>query len=1185
MQMKNKRANWIILFTVLALLINLGGRTFAAKLTLPVWFDSVGTFLIAYIAGPVCGGIVGFTNNIIYGIYVEQQSVYCIVGALLGITVGYFSRKKVFETQFATMTLGMGLAVFSTAIAVFINTLLYRGMSGNVWGNQVMAMCIDQGLPRYIAYVLGQFCVEFLDKLISVEIVYFLLKSYRFIRKRKQKGQRVIAKVLIAAVALGLCANGTKTASAKEDKDDKKEYDSYIQITYSNEEGLLSGEANDIAQTKDGKLWIGTYAGLFKYDGIRFTLFQDIGSVKNVNTLFVDEEGRLWVGTNDDGVTIIINEHAVNVLNDENGLLSNSVKSIVCDSSGLYYIGTPEGLSVVSLSGGVKVIRSFDELNNVTRMSADNNGNIVAVTERGQVVWLHEGEIVSTPKSIKDNESYSTAYFTDDERLLLGTTGQDIYIYNMVSGEPELADRQLIDGVETINTFYQTEDNEIFVCSDSGIGLITKNGKHYRLNTHNFTSSIDNMLIDYQGNLWFSSSRLGLLELCRSPFLELFPKIGETAVVNSVEKWNSMLYCGTDNGLVIVDENRGRRVENELTELLLDTRIRCLKVDSNNVLWIATAGMGVYRIEVNNAGKFAIDNLTEEDGMPGMRFRQIMECSDGKMMISGDYGVAVLSGNRIEKVLDSENGLSNERSLCLLEYKDACYIGSDGGGITRLNPDNTTAGITKKDGLSSNVILRMVYDPVSDGVFIVTSNGLCYMSPQGEISRLDNFPYSNNFDMICMQDGTCWILSSAGIYIAESGELIKNTRKDYPLINSKRGFRATLVANAWMYRADNEVYLCCDSGVVHVNMSQYDSAEKSYRMILDHVEVDGERMEINRIDTLRLSAQAEQIVFAPEVLNYSMNDPYVSVMLDGADAKEKICLLSELDKFTYTNLKPGTYVFRISILDGIDGNVIETGRYMIEKEIEMYQNWWFKLYVLIIAALVLVWITWFITRTQAQRTLLKQQFELEYAKKQIKMSNETIISIARTVDAKDSNTSEHSFRVSEYSVAIAKRLGYSKEKCENLRQMALLHDIGKIGIPDAILNKPAKLTDEEYEIMKTHVIRGGEILKDFTMIDNVSVGALYHHEKYDGTGYCHGLKGEEIPLDARIIGIADAFDAMTANRVYRKQLDINMVINELKRCSGTQFDPKLVDIMLSLIEERIIDVESLYEKSKGEHES
>ena len=180
---------------------------------------------------------------------------------------------------------------------------------------------------------------------------------------------------------------------------------------------------------------------------------------------------------------------------------------------------------------------------------------------------------------------------------------------------------------------------------------------------------------------------------------------------------------------------------------------------------------------------------------------------------------------------------------------------------------------------------------------------------------------------------------------------------------------------------------------------------------------------------MTLSAENEQLVFEPEVLNYSMNDPYISVYMIGYDKKEKVCLLSELDSVSYAKLKPGKYTFRISVLDGMDGNVVESASYSIKKENEMYQNWWFKLYVLMIAALVLVWITWFITRTQTQKTLIKQKLELEYAKKQIKMGNETILSIARTVDAKDSNTSEHSFRVSQYSLTIAKRLGYSEEKC------------------------------------------------------------------------------------------------------------------------------------------------------------
>lgn len=1178
--MKNKKEYMIVFYTVLALLLDLSGRIMAEKLMLPIWCDSIGTFLMAYVAGPICGGVVGFTNNIIYGIFVEQQSVYCVLGALIGVAVGYLAKKKVFETQFKTITLGMGLAVFSTFIAVIINVLLYDGTCGNIWGDQVMLLCMDSGFPKYISYLLGQFCVEFLDKLICVEIVFWLIKVIRNKRNNNIIGDKKrnpkIAGIIFAAAVTGIFSENVMVMAGEQSDD----YDSYVQIEYANEEGLLSGEANDIEQTKDGKLWIGTYAGLFKYDGGKFTLFNDVPSVKNVNCLYVDEEGRLWTGTNDDGITIFINEHVMNVIDEENGLLSNYVNDIVSDSNGNYYIGTTEGIALVSLSGGVKITKSYEQIKNIICMSADQNGTVVGVTDRGEIYWLRDGEIITSPIKFAENKAYRSACFTEDNRLLLGTTDNDVLIYDMTADTPYLIREFSVEEIEGINSFYVTDNNELFICSDTGVVVVQKDLSCKKLNTNNFMSSINNMLIDYQGNLWFSSSRLGLLEMCKSPFVEVFSKIGEESVVNTTEKWQGLLFCGTDDGLIIVDENRGEKVDNEISELLLNTEISCIKADSHDNLWIATTGMGVYKISVKSDGGYNIKQFTEDDGIPGMRFHNICEAKDGTILIAGDYGAAVLSDDFVEQVFSAQNGLVNEKSLCLLEYKNAYYIGSDGGGITKVEDGEIVRNIGKKDGLSSDVILRMIYDPSTAGVFIVTSNGLCYMSSHGQIKSLDQFPYSNNYDMVCDEDGTCWVLGSSGIYVAKVSDLLENTKCDYPLVDAKRGFRSSLTANAWLCRDGDQVYLCCDNGVVKINMSKYDMTAKSYRMILDHVEVDGAKYEINRADTFKLSSQMGKIVFEPEVLNYSMNDPYVSYFLEGYDTGETVCLLSELGKVEYADLKSGTYVFRISILDGIAGNVVESASYTIEKEIEMYQKGWFKLYVLLIAGLVLVWVTWFITRTQTQKTLLKHKYELEYAKKQIQMGNETILSIARTVDAKDTNTSKHSFRVSEYSVAIARKLGYSEEKCENLRQMALLHDIGKIGIPDAILNKPGKLTDEEYEIMKSHVIKGGEILKDFTMIDSVDVGALYHHEKYDGTGYCQGLKGEEIPLDARIIGIADAFDAMTANRVYRNQLDIDVVIAELKRFSGIQFDPALVDILLSLIEDGTIDVTSLYEKSR-----
>lgn len=184
-----------------------------------------------------------------------------------------------------------------------------------------------------------------------------------------------------------------------------------------------------------------------------------------------------------------------------------------------------------------------------------------------------------------------------------------------------------------------------------------------------------------------------------------------------------------------------------------------------------------------------------------------------------------------------------------------------------------------------------------------------------------------------------------------------------------------------------------------------------------------------------------------------------------------------------------------------------------------------------------------------------------------RMTLQTITTIANTIDAKDEYTKGHSKRVSEYSAAIAEELGLSEDEVQNIRSVGLLHDIGKIGVPDSVLNKPGRLTEEEYQLMKQHTVTGGEILKDIGMMPGIDIGAKYHHERYDGKGYPEGLKGEEIPFIARIISVADAYDAMTSNRVYRKQLASEKVMEELEKGIGTQFDPEIAETMIRLLKE------------------
>lgn len=181
---------------------------------------------------------------------------------------------------------------------------------------------------------------------------------------------------------------------------------------------------------------------------------------------------------------------------------------------------------------------------------------------------------------------------------------------------------------------------------------------------------------------------------------------------------------------------------------------------------------------------------------------------------------------------------------------------------------------------------------------------------------------------------------------------------------------------------------------------------------------------------------------------------------------------------------------------------------------------------------------------------------------------DAISALAEALESKDAYTRGHGDRSVEYAVSVAKKIGLPEARMEYLKYAAILHDIGKIGIPDHILNKPTKLTAEEYEIMKSHPEKGAEILRQIAYLQPVVPLVLYHQEEYDGTGYPSGLSGEAIPLEARIVAVIDAYDAMTSDRIYRKALEKEQAVAELKRCSGTQFDPKVVEAFTQVLAEQ-----------------
>ena len=220
----------------------------------------------------------------------------------------------------------------------------------------------------------------------------------------------------------------------------------------------------------------------------------------------------------------------------------------------------------------------------------------------------------------------------------------------------------------------------------------------------------------------------------------------------------------------------------------------------------------------------------------------------------------------------------------------------------------------------------------------------------------------------------------------------------------------------------------------------------------------------------------------------------------------------------------------------------------------------------IVAMVVLLYCFSILDANEVMRTAHEKEVTmlLEKQKDESLMLEQTTLALADTIDAKDKYTSGHSRRVAEYSVMIAEKAGKTEEECKEIYLTALLHDIGKIAIPDAIINKEGKLTDEEYAIIKTHPQVGRDILSKISISPELAIGASFHHERYDGKGYPFGLKGEEIHETARIIAVADTFDAMTSKRSYRDGLPKEKVISELLNGKGTQFDPKFAEIMVDL---------------------
>ncbi len=864
----------------------------------------------------------------------------------------------------------------------------------------------------------------------------------------------------------------------------------------------------------------------------------------------------------------------MNVLDQSSGLPSNSVRCITRASDGYYYVGTTGSLQMLVMNNGLKAANTLHEVNYADSISADDQGNVAAIASGGRLFLMNGGQILCSLRLTDGQDMFNCCAFAPDGTLMVGSSTNRIYRYDVSGGDFTLLDVMTCEDVASINNLNYLNDGTLFISTDSGVSYVDAEGYH-RVNTNDFNNSIDNMLYDYQGNLWFTSSRLGLLRLAKSAFKDVYGTLGiERRVVNAIVMWQNSYYIGTDKGLDVVDKACRDRIDNDLTESLKGKRIRCMYVDGEDHLWVCTYGSGL--MEFSPEGESWLYNA--DNGSFGNRARIVTGLSDGTILAAGDTGISYIRDHQIQRTIRNEDGLINSMILTITERADGTILaGTDGDGMAVLKDGEVTDLLTREDGLSSGVILRTIKDPKSEGVFIVTSNSLCYMEPEGSIRVLDKFPYFNNYDIWVKDEDTLFVMSSAGIYVVERDELVAGSDMAWELLDARRGLGTSLTANSWnYYDGSGSLFLPCDTGVYVIDVEKYNSDVRSYRMQLASIRLDGVRQPLARMGAITVPQGVNRVELGPEILNYTIQEPNAGYFLEGYDTQWTIVPQSSLNNIIYTNLPAGDYTFHLAIFDSAGERVLEERKFELIKEGEIYEQPGFSMYMLVLLSLFIIWFTWLVV----QRQLNKQQIKLN-------MANETVMAIANAVDAKDVRTHQHSMRVAEYAEMIAREMNCFKwwqrrKMLSNLRKAAQMHDIGKIGIRDSVLNKVGRLTDEEYAQMKSHVVRGAEILKDFTLVEHVEDGTRYHHERYDGRGYPDGLKGEEIPLFARIIGVADAFDAMTSNRVYRNHMDTDYVMNEMARGRGTQFDPDALDAFFRLVEKGAINLDVIYAQKRAE---
>ena len=936
----------------------------------------------------------------------------------------------------------------------------------------------------------------------------------------------------------------------------------YVVTLYNERSGLPTGEANDVIQTSDGYIWIGSYGGLIRYDGSSFRDFNAMINSAAVRALYEDSAGRLWIGTNDAGVYVMEGDRVTSInLPPDNSYLC--IRDFAEGADGRIYVASNSGLGEINGTELVPYIGEHVGGETVYSVGVDSRGRVWGALNGGLCAVVKDGtaeRVFSSDEFFSGTDIYCLTSDSDGN-IYLGTSGNEAAKLTFPSDSLFPSDIQkeffTTDEVHTHNRICIGKDGRVIVCGNIGLCVINADGTRLSFGEAEKAASVNGAYVDYEGNIWLASTSYGVIKYTLGCFSS--PNIAaglEGVPINAVVRQGRYCYAATDTGVLIFDD-KWKRVTNELTQLYDGVRVRCFTADSRGRIWVAATSYDA-AAACYDPTEHSIQTFNDGDGLINTQARTLLELSDGSMAIGTQGGVSIISDGKVVRSYGSDK-LGVSTVLCLLEGSDgSLLVGSDGGGIYEINGDTVT-NHGFDEGLSDGAVLRITDNSDGGGYFVSAGSSLYYWDNSG-FRKLSNIKKDAGsiFD-IYDRDGMLWILQNNGVLSFDKermleGELL-SPKGFYTL---QHGLSGSLNANTWNRTDDDgRLYISTRSGISVFGFSGVSNILP--KGIISEVAVDGEPH--MRPDSLSIDKSASRVTIDFAALSYTDTTQIgIAYSLDGFDKEETVLVGEKSGSISYTNLPGGEYTFRLRIFDPENPDIQSSREFTLTKAKKLYEHPAFVIFMILAGAAAVAGAVLLITRAKIASIQKRQK---EYRS----IIEQALQTFANAIDAKDKYTNGHSVRVAKYSRELARRMGKDEREQENIYYIALLHDIGKIGIPDSILNKPGKLTDEERAVIQTHPTIGGDILRKFTALDGIAEGAKYHHERYDGKGYCEQLAGEDIPPVARIIGVADTYDAMSSNRCYRKALSSEVITEELTNGSGTQLDPEVVAHMLEMIKD------------------